>query len=221
MKRNLTEQPFFRLMGRLGDLVLLNLLWLIFCLPVLTAGAATVGMFAVAGKLAAGEDYAVGSDFLRAFRRDFGQATAVWIVLLAAGLAAAGGLRFGGVQDTVLCGLVAAASFLLGLGACCCGCWALALLARFTYPHGVLALADGGRMTAANPLPTAGILALLCWMPLLWKLVPGWFLYLLLPIALVGGSGSAVGMAALMRPAVARLERAGRSTGDLDSEPPV
>ena len=65
-------------------------------------------------------------------------------------------------------------------------------------------------MTVANLLPTVGILALLAWMPLLWVLAPGWFVYLLLPLFLVGGSATALGMTALMRPAVARVEQAGR-----------
>ena len=48
-----------------------------------------------------------------------------------------------------------------------------------------------------------------CWMPRS-LLAPGWFIYLLLPLFLAGGSVTALGMAALMRPAVARMEQAGR-----------
>lgn len=211
MKRsNLLDNPFFNLMGRLGDLVLLNLLWLACCLPVVTIGASTVGMFAVLHKLTAGEDPRVAADFFKAFRRDFVQSTGCWLVLLAGGCFAVLGLRAAGSADTTLNGLLAAASFLLGAGVCCCGCWGLSLLSRFTYRHGLLALLDGARMTVANLLPTVGILALLAWMPLLWVLAPGWFVYLLLPLFLVGGSATALGMTALMRPAVARMEQAGR-----------
>ena len=66
---------------------------------------------------------------------------------LAAGAAAVLGLRGAAVRDDVLTGLLAAASFLLLLGACCCGCWGLALLARFRYPRALLALVDGGQST--------------------------------------------------------------------------
>lgn len=204
------DSPFYRLMGKLGDLVLLNVLWLLCSLPVITLGASTLGLFTVVEKLAAGEDYRVAADFFKAFRRDFKQGTALWLVVLAAGFAAVAGLR-AAAQDTVFTGILAMASFLLALGVCCCGCWGFALLARFTYTHGLLALLDGARMTVANLLPTVGILAFLAWMPLLWKLAPGWFIYLLLPIALVGGSATALGMAVLMRAAFARLEKAGRA----------
>ena len=207
---HLNDSPFFRLMGAIGDLVVLNILWLLCCLPVVTAGASTLALFAIVHKIAAGEDYRTASGFFKAFRRDFKQATALWLVVLAAGIAALAGLRAASAQDDVFTGLLAAASFLLLAGVCCCGCWGLALLARFTYRHGLLALLDGARMTVANLLPTVGILALLAWMPLLWVLAPGWFVYLLLPLFLVGGSATALGMTALMRPAVARVEQAGR-----------
>ena len=209
-KPNLLENPFYRLMGTVGDLVALNVLWLVCCLPVVMAGAATAGLFSVAHKMAAGEEYRAAHDFFRAFRRDFKQSAAVWLAVLAAGAAAVLGLRGAAVRDDVLTGLWAAASFLLLLGACCCGCWGLALLARFRYPRALLALADGARMTVANLLPTVGLLALLCWAPLLYILASGWFVYLLLPMALAGGSVTALGMAALMRPAFAKLEQAGR-----------
>ncbi len=209
-KSSSIDNPFFRLMGAIGDLVVLNILWLLCCLPVVTAGASTLALFAIVHKIAAREDYRTAAGFFKAFRRVFKQATALWLVVLAAGIAALAGLRAASAQDDVFTGLLAAASFLLLAGVCCCGCWGLALLARFTYRHGLLALLDGARMTVANLLPTVGILALLAWMPLLWVLAPGWFVYLLLPLFLVGGSATALGMTALMRPAVARVEQAGR-----------
>ena len=209
-KSSSIDNPFFRLMGAIGDLVVLNILWLLCCLPVVTAGASTLALFAIVHKIAAGEDYRTASGFFKAFRRDFKQATALWLVVLAAGIAALAGLRAASAQDDVFTGLLAAASFLLLAGVCCCGCWGLALLARFTYRHGLLALLDGARMTVANLLPTVGILALLAWMPLLWVLAPGWFIYLLLPLFLAGGSVTALGMAALMGPAGGRVGPAGR-----------
>ena len=96
------------------------------------------------------------------------------------------------------------------LGACCCGCWGLALLARFRYPRALLALVDGARMTTANLLPTVGLLALLGWAPPALHRRAGWFVYFLLPMALAGGSVTALGMAALIRPAFKKLEQAGR-----------
>ena len=94
-KSSSIDNPFFRLMGAIGDLVVLNILWLLCCLPVVTAGASTLALFAIVHKIAAGEDYRTASGFFKAFRRDFKQATALWLVVLAAGIAALAGLQIG------------------------------------------------------------------------------------------------------------------------------
>lgn len=212
------DNPFFRLMGRVGDLVALNLLWLLCSLPIVTVGASTLALFAVVGKIAAGEEYWVRQDFFKAFRRDFGQGTVLALMLAAASFAAYTGLKAAAVQDTALTGIVAAASFLLALAAACTGCWGVALLGRFQYKKAVLALVDGARMTIANLLPTVGVLALLAWMPLCWKWEPGWFVYLLLPIVLIGVSATALGMEILMRPAFEQMEKAGRKEEERPEE---
>lgn len=215
MKKTNIESPFYRTMGKIGDLVLANILWLLCCLPIVTAGASTLGLFTVVNKMAAKEDYTVRTDFFKAFRRDFKQGTALWLVVLAGGFAGFRGLHIATAQDTAQNGVLAAASFLLLVLVSCCGSWGFALLARFSYPKALSALADGGRMTLANLLPSVGILAFLCWMPLLAKAAPAWFVYLAPLMLLIGGSGSALGIAALMRPAFEKLEKAGRK----DEEP--
>lgn len=159
MKKTNTDTPFFRLMGKISDLVFANVLWLVCCIPVVTAGASTLGLFTVVNKLAAREDYTVRTDFFKAFKRDFKQSTALWLVVLVCGFAGLRGLQIATAQDTASNGVLAAASFLLLLVVGCCSCWAFALLARFSYPKALSALADGGCMTLANLLPTVGILA--------------------------------------------------------------
>ena len=210
MKKTNIDSPFYRTMGRIGDLLFANLLWLVCCLPVITAGASTLGLFTVVNKMAAKEDYTVRTDFFKAFKRDFKQATAFWLVVLVIGFAGFTGLHNATAQDTASNGILAAASFLLLAGIGFLGCWGFALLARFSYPKALLALADGARMTLANLLPSVGILAFLAWFPLLAKAAPAWFVYLLPLWLLIGGAGSALGMASLMRPAFAQLEKAGR-----------
>ena len=122
MKKANIDSPFYRTMGRIGDLVLANVLWLVCCLPILTAGASTLGLFTVVNKMAAKEDYTVRTDFFKAFKRDFKQSTALWLVLLLAGFAALTGLRTATAQDTAGNGILAAASF-------CCWCWQAAVAA--------------------------------------------------------------------------------------------
>ena len=210
MKKTNIDSPFFRTMSKIGDLVFVNVLWLVCSIPVITAGASTLGLFTVVNKMAAKEDYSVRADFFRAFKRDFRQSTALWLVVLAAALVGFAGMRTASAQDTAFNGILAAASFLLVICIGFFGCWGFALLARFSYPKAMLALADGARMTLANLLPSVGILAFLAWFPLLAKAAPEWFVYLFPLWLLIGGAGSALGMASLMRPVFAQLEKSGR-----------
>ena len=41
MKKTNIDSPFYRTMGKIGDLLFANLLWLVCCLPIVTAGAST------------------------------------------------------------------------------------------------------------------------------------------------------------------------------------
>ena len=84
-KKNIAQSPFFQFMGLLGDVVLLNLAWLIGCLPLVTIGASTCAAFSVAGKMAADESYSVFADYRAAFKRDWKQATLLWLAFAAVG----------------------------------------------------------------------------------------------------------------------------------------
>ena len=39
------DSPFWSFMSRLADLIILNLLWIVFCIPVVTIGASTTAMY--------------------------------------------------------------------------------------------------------------------------------------------------------------------------------
>ena len=69
MKKTNIDSPFYRTMGKIGDLLFANLLWLVCCLPIVTAGASTLGLFTVVNKMAAKEDYTVHTDFFKAVKR--------------------------------------------------------------------------------------------------------------------------------------------------------
>ncbi len=202
------NSAFFRWMAVLGDVFILNALWAVACLPVVTAGAATCATFAAAGKMAARPDYRVWADFWTAFKRDWKPATRLWLVLaLAAGLIAAyyqAGLILSGAVGGVLIALAAALGvvWLLALGGC------YALLGRFTYPKLRPLLRDGLRLCITNLGPALAWCGLLCFMPVLRLLVPSAFTYLLPVWALVGGGASVVVFSRLLRPAMARIETA-------------
>ena len=73
-----------RILSWIGDLILLNLLWLVCSLPVVTAGASTAALHAVLQRRLLNEDESgMIRGFFPAFRANFRRATAAWLILLA------------------------------------------------------------------------------------------------------------------------------------------
>ena len=58
------DSPLMRFLARIGDLILLNLIFVISCIPVITAGAAISSLYAVAMKLVRGEEPSVMRDYV-------------------------------------------------------------------------------------------------------------------------------------------------------------
>jgi len=73
------DNAFFRFMGKVTDLVWLNILTLICCIPVFTMGAAFSAMYHVLIKIAIKEEGVVTRPFFREFKANFKNATIVWV----------------------------------------------------------------------------------------------------------------------------------------------
>ncbi|NLK22273.1 MAG: YesL family protein [Epulopiscium sp.] len=78
------DGPLYKFGGLVFDLFMLNLLWLLFCIPIVTAGASTTALFYVAGKRVRKEEGYLFRDFWKSFKMNFMQSTIVWIILLIA-----------------------------------------------------------------------------------------------------------------------------------------
>lgn len=68
-----SDNPFWRGMGRLFDVFVLNSLWLLCCIPVVTIGPSTTAFFYAMLNLVRGEETYLSKDFFRSFRRNFKQ----------------------------------------------------------------------------------------------------------------------------------------------------
>lgn len=80
------DNPVMRFIGKLGDVIILNILWVICSLPIFTIGAATTAVYYVTLKVAKDEDGHTIRDFFKSFRVNFIQSTVIWLILLAAGI---------------------------------------------------------------------------------------------------------------------------------------
>ncbi len=75
-----TEGKLAGFLNRTGDLIWLNILTLVCCIPVVTAGAAIAAMLQITMKMVKNEEGTITSSYVRAFRENFRQATAIWLI---------------------------------------------------------------------------------------------------------------------------------------------
>lgn len=93
------DSPVMRFLGRIGDIIILNLIFVVTSLPVITIGTALCALYSVAMKLARGEDPSVIREYLKAFRRNLKPATICWLIMAAVGAFIFVDFRLVGVLD--------------------------------------------------------------------------------------------------------------------------
>lgn len=76
------DNPFWQFLTRLADLVILNLLWLVFCLPVFTIGASTTALYRSLLTLLDDGASSTVKLFWQSFRSNFKKATILFLILL-------------------------------------------------------------------------------------------------------------------------------------------
>ena len=74
------DSDFMVMLGRIADYVILNVLCVIFSIPLFTVGAAVTAKYYVAMKLARKEEPNVFKAFINSFRDNFKQATLLWLL---------------------------------------------------------------------------------------------------------------------------------------------
>ena len=73
------NSSFFKFINKLLDVLLLNLLWILCSLPVVTIGAATCAAFSVTLKMVDDEEGYIVKLFFKYFKQNFKQGTLMWI----------------------------------------------------------------------------------------------------------------------------------------------
>ena len=80
------EGPLFRITERLTNLVMLNLLYLVFCIPIVTIGPATAALHYVTLKYAANEEDRVWAPFIHSFRQNLKQGILLGLITTGVGV---------------------------------------------------------------------------------------------------------------------------------------
>lgn len=76
------DSPVMRFLNRMADMIILNILLIICCIPIITAGAAFTAMHYVLLKIVRDEEGYLVRGFFKSFARNFRQATLIWLLML-------------------------------------------------------------------------------------------------------------------------------------------
>lgn len=86
MNFNLLDNPIMHGIGRIADFIILNLLWILCSIPIITIGASTTALYTVMLKVVKNEEGYIARGFFKAFRENFKQSTLLWLVFLLFGV---------------------------------------------------------------------------------------------------------------------------------------
>lgn len=76
------DSSFMQGLTKFANLMFLNVMTLLLCIPVVTAGAALTAMHYVALKMVRDEDCYIFKDYFKSFKTNFKQATMLWILVI-------------------------------------------------------------------------------------------------------------------------------------------
>lgn len=76
------DGPLIQFLNKMADIMWLNILTVICCIPLVTIGASFTAMHYVALKIVRNEEGYITKDFFRSFKQNFVQSTLIWLILL-------------------------------------------------------------------------------------------------------------------------------------------
>lgn len=80
------DGPLFRGLSKVADIMILNLIFLLCCIPIVTIGASVTAMSYVTLKMKDGEEGYIFRTFFRSFKENFKQSTLIWLLMLFLGV---------------------------------------------------------------------------------------------------------------------------------------
>lgn len=83
MKFNLADNAVTRALSKICDMVCLNIMWLVCCIPIVTIGASTTALYSVMLKMVKNEEGYIFRGFFKAFKENFKQSTIMWLLFAA------------------------------------------------------------------------------------------------------------------------------------------
>lgn len=76
------DSPLMRFLTKIADLMVLNILFCVTSIPLITIGASWTALYSVTLKMVRDEEDSVSRSYFRSFRQNFRQATLLWLGVL-------------------------------------------------------------------------------------------------------------------------------------------
>ncbi len=76
------DSPLMRFLTKIADLMVLNILFCVTSIPLITIGASWTALYSVTLKMVRDEEGSVSHSYFRSFRQNFKQATLLWLGVL-------------------------------------------------------------------------------------------------------------------------------------------
>ena len=92
------DNPFNVILTGIFDLAILNILWFICCIPIITIGASTSALYSVTLKMVRNEEGEIAKSFFAAFKSNFKESIPETAVLLAVAVLLAFDVHFFGIH---------------------------------------------------------------------------------------------------------------------------
>lgn len=84
------DSPLMNFLNKVADLMWLNILTMVCCIPIVTAGASFTALHYMALKIVRNEECYITRGYFKSFKENFKQATVIWLILLLVALVLAG-----------------------------------------------------------------------------------------------------------------------------------
>lgn len=179
------DNKFFTFMSRVGDFMILNVLWIICCIPIVTIGASTSALYYATLKIARNEDSYPARMFFRSFRQNLRQGICLTLIFLVLALVLFVDIRLctsmGNTMGQVLAGL-----FLLMI-------FVFAIILSYTFPilaqfeNSIRNILRNAMLMSISHLPFTLIILILDLIPIVLFWVFPYYFFLSIPAWLLFG----------------------------------
>ena len=163
------DSPLMNVLNKMADLMWLNILTLICCIPIITAGAAFTSMHYVALKIVRNEESYITRSFFKSFKTNFRQATLIWLMILLIAAVLGGDyyiITNSGIQfSSVLVVLIMAAAVLV----ICTALYVFPVLAKFD--NTIMGTIRNAFIMSILQLPKTVVMFVMAFFPLIIYLV--------------------------------------------------